>query len=128
MATRLKVVSGLLVINSKFGVRTDSFELSGSKDGVNIKSVIDGSNYFVKLKDAEIGGDTFETVEDLFEAIASFSSEGGGGGAGPTDVTADQISDATDVGKQVLTATNAAGARTAIGAGTSNLQIGTTAS
>lgn len=128
MATRLKVVSGLLVINSKFGVRTDSFEMSGSRDGVNIKSVIDGSNYFVKLKDAEIDGATFETVEDLFEAIAALSSEGGGGSSGPTDVTSDQISDATDVGKQVLTAANAAGARSAIGAGTSNLQIGTTAS
>jgi hypothetical protein len=38
-----------------------------------------------------------------------------------------QISDATTVGRNVLTAANAAAARTAIGAGTSDLVIGTTA-
>lgn len=42
--------------------------------------------------------------------------------------TASQISDSTTVGRSVLTATDAAAARTAIGAGTSNLALGTTAS
>lgn len=46
--------------------------------------------------------------------------------AGGGEVTSDSITDATDVGKGVLTATTAAAARTAIGAGTSNLSIGTT--
>lgn len=41
--------------------------------------------------------------------------------------TAAQISDATATGRSVLTASDAAAARTAIGAGTSNLAIGTTA-
>lgn len=50
-------------------------------------------------------------------------SEGGGG-----EVTAADITDATTVGRDVLTAANAAAARAAIGAGTSNLAIGTTAS
>ena len=40
--------------------------------------------------------------------------------------TAAQISDATATGRSVLTATDAAAARTAIGAGTSSLEIGTT--
>ena len=40
--------------------------------------------------------------------------------------TAADISNATTVGRSVLTATDAAAARTAIGAGTSNLQLGTT--
>ena len=40
--------------------------------------------------------------------------------------TAAQISDATTTGRSVLTAATAAAARTAIGAGTSNLTIGTT--
>lgn len=40
--------------------------------------------------------------------------------------TASQISDSTTVGRSVVTATDAAAARTAIGAGTSNLAIGTT--
>lgn len=51
---------------------------------------------------------------------------GSGGGSGT--VTSDNITDATTTGKAVLTAANQAAARTAIGAGTSNLAIGTTAS
>lgn len=50
------------------------------------------------------------------------------GESGGTSVTSAQITDATAVGKSVLTATDAAAARTAIGAGTSNLALGTTAS
>lgn len=50
-----------------------------------------------------------------------------GGGSGGTVTSAD-ITDATTVGKAVLTATDAAAGRTAIGAGTSNLAIGATAS
>lgn len=42
--------------------------------------------------------------------------------------TAAQISDATATGRSVLTAADAAAARTAIGAGTSNLTLGTTGS
>ncbi len=41
-------------------------------------------------------------------------------------VAVDDITDATTVGRSVLTAADAAAARTAIGAGTSNLVIGTT--
>lgn len=47
----------------------------------------------------------------------------GGGGS----ITSDDITDATAVGKAVLTAGDAAAARTAIGAGTSNLQLGSDA-
>lgn len=47
--------------------------------------------------------------------------------AGNYQPTAANISDATAVGRSVLTATDAAAARTAIGAGTSNLALGTTA-
>lgn len=46
--------------------------------------------------------------------------------AGNYQPTAANISDATAVGRSVLTAVDAAAARTAIGAGTSNLAIGTT--
>ncbi|QQQ41298.1 hypothetical protein JJL50_15235 [Stenotrophomonas maltophilia] len=53
----------------------------------------------------------------------------GGGGGGTLPITADNITDASSVGKQVLTAADQAAARTAIGAGTgsSNLAIGATA-
>lgn len=47
--------------------------------------------------------------------------------AGNYQPTAADISDATATGRSVLTATDAAAARTAIGAGTSSLAIGTTA-
>lgn len=47
----------------------------------------------------------------------------GGGAGGP--VTSDDITDATDVGREVLTATDGAAVRSAIGAGTSSLVIGT---
>lgn len=50
---------------------------------------------------------------------------GGGGGSGGTIVAAD-ITDATAVGRNVLKAADQGAARTAIGAGTSNLAIGTT--
>jgi len=73
--------------------------------------------------------------------------ESSGGGGGPTTVawaditgkptsfppashthTASQISDASSVGKSVMTAADAAAARSAIGAGTSSLALGTSAS
>lgn len=49
-------------------------------------------------------------------------------GGGDVEITSESISDASAVGKEVLTASTAAAARTAIGAGTSNLTLGTTAS
>jgi hypothetical protein len=48
------------------------------------------------------------------------------GSSGETTVTASQISDSTAVGRNVLTAADAGAARTAIGAGTSSLALGTT--
>ena len=52
----------------------------------------------------------------------------GTGSGGATTVVSANITDATATGKSVLTAASAAAARTAIGAGTSSLTIGTTAS
>ncbi|MNW38166.1 hypothetical protein D3C74_152250 [compost metagenome] len=52
----------------------------------------------------------------------------GGGAGGSSEITTGDITDASSVGKQVLTAANALAARTAIGAGTSNLTIGSSAS
>lgn len=50
------------------------------------------------------------------------------GGGGSSTVTSSSITDATTIGKAVLTAASTAAARTAIGAGTSNLVVGTNAS
>src|SRR5690554_1800019 len=41
------------------------------------------------------------------------------------EVSAADITDSTQIGQQVMTASNAGAARTAIGAGTSSLEIGT---
>lgn len=49
----------------------------------------------------------------------------GAGSSGPTTVTSANITDATAVGRSVLTASDAAAARTAIGAGTSSITVGT---
>lgn len=51
---------------------------------------------------------------------------GGGGSSGP--VTSNDITDATTVGKQLVTATDPTDARSKIGAGTSSLTLGTTSS
>lgn len=59
------------------------------------------------------------------DEVADYIKAGGGGGESSVKVA--DITDATTVGKSVLLATTQAQARTAIGAGTSNLTIGTTA-
>lgn len=48
-------------------------------------------------------------------------------GTGPVTIVVDDITDASAIGKSLLTAVNEGDGRAAIGAGTSNLQLGTTA-
>ncbi|MMZ43655.1 Head fiber protein [compost metagenome] len=83
------------------------------------KDYIPGLGSQFKISPDEI--DTGELVEELEEL-----GIGGGGEGGP--ITADQITDASAVGKSVLKAADAAAARSAIGAGTSSLTLGTTGS
>lgn len=79
-----------------------------------------------------------ETREELYESIAAVgvlnavlagSMDGalGEGGGESSAVTVASITDAGATGRTVLLSTDAAAARTAIGAGTSNLTVGTTA-
>lgn len=63
------------------------------------------------------------SLDELYARVSKL--EGGSGGT--TTVTSADISDATAVGKAVLVAKDAAAARTSIGAGTSSLALGTTA-
>ena len=56
----------------------------------------------------------------LMQAVVKGTPDGGGEGGGPTPVTSEDITDATATGKAVLISADAAAARTAIGAGTSN--------
>lgn len=62
----------------------------------------------------------------LSQAVIQGTPDGGGGGQ-VVDLTAEDITDATAVGKSVIKAADAAAARQAIGAGTSNLKVGATA-
>lgn len=74
------------------------------------------------------GNDTRVTA-DQASGTASIRTLGTGAtqaAAGSHTHTADGISDATTTGKAVIRATDAAAARTAIGAGTSSLALGTT--
>lgn len=57
-----------------------------------------------------------------WNSLAYLTTGGGGGGS----VTSADITDATATGRAVLTAASTSAARTAIGAGTSSLAIGTT--
>lgn len=70
----------------------------------------------------EIKGNPTASVATIGELKEVFAGE-----TGDVNVTVDDIQDASDVGKSLLTSSTAAEARTSIGAGTSNLSIGTTA-
>lgn len=65
------------------------------------------------------------TAADLAHIEQGIVDAEGGEGAAP--VTVDTLEGATDTGKSVLKAATAAAARSAIGAGTSDLKLGTTA-
>lgn len=58
----------------------------------------------------------------VYQAIVKGAPDGGGA---PGDVSIEDITDASAVGKSLLGAADAAAARTAIGAGTSSLALGT---
>lgn len=64
---------------------------------------------------------------EMSELIEYLENNGLGGGDEPVVIVSSDISDATATGISLLTASSAASARQAIGAGTSNLQIGTAA-
>lgn len=79
------------------------------------------------------GVSSWDDLEDKPAVIAAGASQAAARtaiAAAPSDHSheAVQIEDSTSVGREVLTAANAAAARTAIGAGTSSLEIGTTSS
>lgn len=62
----------------------------------------------------------------IYQAVVKGTPDGGGGG-GPVTITVSDISDASQVGKSVLIAADGESVRTAIGAGMSNLKVGTAA-
>ena len=77
--------------------------------------------------DARAGSLAALTTSDQSSLVAAINEVKTAVGSGG-NITADSITDATTVGKALIRAVNQAGARAAIGAGTSDLQIGTTGS
>jgi hypothetical protein len=97
-----------------FEIDGTSYSVAKPGEGVDLDDV-DGISEFVKSVLSEA-----EDAEGFREAI----------GAGTLDdisVSSDDITDATSVGKAVMTASNQAAARTAIGAGTSSLTTASSA-
>lgn len=90
---------------------------------INVRGPGDVFSILVSLSD----GPDFDTsnIRSMVDWLVTQVLAGGGGGSGGPIVAAN-ITDASTVGKSVLTAANAAAARSAIGAGTSSLAIGTT--
>ena len=76
--------------------------------------------------DSRAGNLASLTTTDKASLVAAINEVMAAVGSGGS-ITADSITDATTVGKALIRAANAAAARVAIGAGTSNLVIGTTA-
>lgn len=99
-----KIVRGLKSIKTETGKKYEK-----PSSGIPSSDIEDD---FVK----SVNGNTPDTAGNVIITVS--------GGSGATSV--DQISDATVVGKSVLKSADAAAVRTAIGAGTSNIALGTT--
>lgn len=98
-------------------------------DGCTVISADGLVRLSMQLADAVVDGfsphgDIITLPSGDYVMVLVKGGDSGGGGTG--DITSAQITDASTVGKSVLTAASAAAARTAIGAGTSNLALGTT--
>lgn len=100
----------------------------GTGVGVDLRTVavatsLPQSNPLYKIGVAG-GLATLNSSGQVVDANGNPVTGGGGDGGGP--VTADDITDATTVGKNVIRASSQANARSAIGAGTSSLALGST--
>lgn len=112
-----------LVVGEGAAVSFESYEVVIAGDTRTLNTQV--QQKLAKNPDLTAYGAPFALRGRFAQIVASGIS---GSDDGPSEVTSSDITDATAVGRQVLTAADAATARTAIGAGTSNLALGTTAS
>jgi hypothetical protein len=92
-------------------------------------SVADGTITTAKLHDDAVTDVKVSPTAAIAQSkIASLTTDLAGKAASVHTHTSSQISDSTATGRSILIATDASAARTAIGAGTSNLAIGTSGS
>lgn len=87
-------------------------------------ALVNGVTYLFdqRIMDALANALPGASPEDIAEAVEAYLL------ANPVSISSTEITDSTAVGRAVLTASTQGDARTAIGAGTSNLVIGTTGS
>ena len=113
----------------KYTIETPLSSALNTPPGVNLRKVILPQTIPVPasvfIKGVPGGLAVYDADGDVVDAAGNKVTGGGSGGSsGP--VYSGSITDASAVGKTVLTALDGAVARAAIGAGTSNLVIGTT--
>ena len=93
--------------------------VNGANVGMRYRGDIIKSKLPVVPADGAVwGGSFFDIEDDTVTPLSNVSATSGT--STPTTITSAAITDATTVGKNVLTANDAATARTAIGAGTSS--------
>jgi hypothetical protein len=87
-------------------------------------ALVNGTTYLFdqRVMDALADALPGASPQDIADAVEAYLL------ANPVSISSTEITDSTAVGRNVLTASTQADARTAIGAGTSNLAIGTTGS
>lgn len=67
----------------------------------------------------------YPETDKVVQVVIKGTPDSGGGNDVPAVIVVNDLSDATQLGKDLLKAANQEAARTAIGAGTSNLAVGT---
>jgi hypothetical protein len=108
------------------GVTNQYFTNARASSAAPVQSVA-GKTGAVTLVKADVGLSNVDNTSDANKPISTAVQTAIDGRASAVHThTASSISDSTATGRSVLTAVDAAAARTAIGAGTSNLVIGTT--
>lgn len=110
-----------ITVNSE-GKVTFTVKESG-KYRINVRGTGEVFSVHVYLSDGPNYDPT--SIRSTVDWLVSQALNGGGGSSGP--ILASDITDSSATGRSVLTAASAAAARTAIGAGTSNLVTGTAA-
>lgn len=105
---------------------SDYINSNGSSNIVSVDDITGISPDVETLLKAE-DADTARTAIGAGTSNLEIGTTASTAKAGNYQPSSENISDATAVGRSVLTSTNQSAARTAIGAGTSNLALGTTA-
>lgn len=117
---RQNKIAGLLESMVEISVTFGGWNVvNGANVGMRYRGDIIKSKLPVVPADGAVWGGSFFDIED--DTVTPLSNASANPGAStPTTITAANITDASTVGRSILTANDAATARTAIGAGTSS--------